>query len=70
MNKGKLSSKSRSWNIKNQKQKHDVNAKRLYYKNMTRTKQDHDKNMYPKLVLNKLKVLMWDSTFIIYPLGT
>jgi hypothetical protein len=32
---------------------HNVNAKGLYYKNVT----NHDKNMYPKLVLNKLKVM-------------
>ncbi len=42
---------------------HNVNAKGLYFKNMTRIKQDHDKYTYPKLVLNRLKV-MWDSTFI------
>ncbi len=52
--------------IKNSKAKtrcvHDVNAKVFYYKNMTKIKQDHDKDMYPKLVLNKLKVI-WDSTF-------
>ncbi len=35
---------------------HDVNAKKIYNKNMTRIEQDHDKNTYPKLVLNKLKV--------------
>jgi hypothetical protein len=27
---------------------HDVNAKKLYYKNMTRIKQGHDKDTYPK----------------------
>jgi hypothetical protein len=32
-----------------------MNAKGLYYKNMTRIEQDHDKNTYPKLLLNKLK---------------
>jgi hypothetical protein len=42
---------------------HDMNAKGFNYKNMTKSKQDHDKNMYPKLVLNKVKV-MWDFTFI------
>jgi hypothetical protein len=30
---------------------------------MTKTKHDHNKYMYPKLMLNKLKI-MWDSTFI------
>jgi hypothetical protein len=53
--------------IKNSKAKtqcvHDVNAKKIYYKNMTRTKQDHDKNTYSKLVLNRLKV-MGNSTSI------
>jgi hypothetical protein len=34
-----------------------MNAKGLYYKNMTRIKQDHDKYTYPKLVLNKLKIM-------------
>jgi hypothetical protein len=42
---------------------HDVNAKKLYYKNMKRTKQDHDKDTYPKLVWNRLKV-MKNSTSI------
>jgi len=41
---------------------HDVNAKKLSYKNMTRTK-GHDKDTYPKLVLNRLKV-MGNSTCI------
>jgi hypothetical protein len=36
---------------------HDVNAKRLCYKNMTITKQDHDKDTHLKLVLNKVKVM-------------
>jgi hypothetical protein len=40
-----------------------MNAKRLYYKNMTREKRDNDKDRYPKLVLNKLKIL-WDFTYI------
>jgi hypothetical protein len=30
---------------------------------MTKTEQDHNKYMYPKLMLNKLKI-MWDSTSI------
>jgi hypothetical protein len=42
---------------------HNVNAKIFNYKNMTITKQDYDKNIYPKLLLNILQV-MWDSTFI------
>jgi hypothetical protein len=41
----------------------DVNAKGFYYKNITKIEQDHDKYMYPKLVLNILKV-MSDSTSI------
>jgi hypothetical protein len=36
---------------------HDVNAKGIYSKNMTRTKQDHENNTYPKLGLNILKVM-------------
>jgi len=40
---------------------HDMNAKRFYYKNMTRIEQNHDKDTYPKLVLNKPKI-MCDST--------
>jgi len=36
---------------------HDMNAKRFYYKNMTRIEQNHDKNTYPKLVLNKPKIM-------------
>jgi len=42
---------------------HNVNAKNIYYKNMTRTKQDHDKYTNPKLMLNILQA-MWDSTSI------
>jgi hypothetical protein len=42
---------------------HDVNAKGLHHKNMTKIEQDHDKDTHSKLVLNKLKI-MWDSTFI------
>jgi hypothetical protein len=42
---------------------HDVNAKRFYNKKMARIEQDHDKNTYPKLVLNKLKI-KWNSTSI------
>jgi hypothetical protein len=42
---------------------HDVNARRLYYKNLTKNNNNHDKDMYQKLVLNILKV-MWDSTSI------
>jgi len=33
---------------------YNVNVKNIYYKNMTRTKQDHNKYTYPKLVLNIL----------------
>ncbi len=40
-----------------------MNAKGFNYKNMTRTKQGHVKNMYQKLMLNKLKI-MWAFTFI------
>ncbi len=36
---------------------HDMNAKRFSYKNMTRTEQDHNKDTYPKLVLNKMKIM-------------
>ncbi len=36
-------------------------CKKTLFRNMKITKQDHDKYTYPKLVLNKLKV-MWDST--------
>jgi hypothetical protein len=42
---------------------HDINAKGFYYINMTIIEQDHDKNTYPKLVLNRLKI-MWDFTSI------
>ncbi len=42
---------------------HNVNAKGLYYKTMTRIEQDHDKNTFQNLMLNKLKV-MWDFTSI------
>jgi hypothetical protein len=42
---------------------HDMNAKGFYYKNMTIIEQNHDKDTYPKLMLNGLK-LMWDFTFI------
>jgi hypothetical protein len=41
----------------------DVNAKGLYYKNMKKIEQDHDKNTYQELVLNKLNVIC-DSTSI------
>jgi hypothetical protein len=44
---------------------HDLNVKAFYSKNITRTEQDHDKNMYPELMLNILKI-MWDSTSISY----
>jgi hypothetical protein len=66
MNKGKLSFKSRLWNKKIKSKNmvcEDVNAKGLYYKNMIRTKQDHNKDTYSKLVSNRLNV-MCDSTFI------
>ncbi len=42
---------------------HDVNAKGLYYKNMKRKEQNHDKDTYLKLMLNRLKVI-WDFIFI------
>jgi len=42
---------------------HDMNVKGFYYKNMTRIEQNHDKDTYPKLVLNRLKII-WDSTSI------
>jgi hypothetical protein len=35
----------------------DKNLIKIDYKNETRTKQSCDKKMYPKLVLNKLKVI-------------
>jgi hypothetical protein len=56
----KSSSKFKSWNNKENKKMmcvHDVNTKKLYYKNMTKIEQNHNKNMYPKLMLNKLKVM-------------
>jgi hypothetical protein len=43
-------SKAKTWCV------YDVNARGLYYKNMAITNQDHNKNTYPKLILNKLKV--------------
>jgi hypothetical protein len=39
-------SKAKAWYV------HDVNAKGFYYKNMTKIEQDHDKDMYSKLMLN------------------
>jgi hypothetical protein len=67
MNRNKLSFKSKSWDkkikSKNTMCTHDVNAKWLYYKNLTRTKQGHDKDTYPKLMLNKMKI-MHNSTLI------
>jgi hypothetical protein len=53
MHESKPSSKSKSWN-----KKHNMNAKGLYFKTITRTKEDHNKNTYSKVVLNKLNV-MW-----------
>jgi hypothetical protein len=47
-------SKAKTWCV------HDVNAKIFYHKSMEKKNQDHDKNTYPKLMLNRLKV-MWDS---------
>jgi len=41
----------------------DVNAKGLYYKNMIKIEQDHNKDTYQKLVLNRLNV-MCNSTSI------
>jgi hypothetical protein len=35
----------------------DKNSTRCYYKNETEIEQDYNKNMYPKLVLNILKVM-------------
>jgi hypothetical protein len=43
MNKGKPDYKFRSWTLC----VHDLNGKGFYSKNMIRTKEDHDKNMYP-----------------------
>jgi hypothetical protein len=67
MSRKKPSFKSKSWNkkikSKNTMCMHDVNAKGLYYKNMTRKKQDHDKDTYSKLMLNKMKI-MHNSTLI------
>ncbi len=67
MNRSRPSFKSKSWNkkikSKNTMCTHDVNAKKIYYKNMTRTKQDHDKDTYPKLMLNKVKI-MYNFTLI------
>jgi hypothetical protein len=36
---------------------HDLNVKGFNSKNMTRIEQDHHKNMYPKLMLNILKIM-------------
>jgi hypothetical protein len=41
----------------------DKNSTRFYYKNETKIKQGCDKKTYPKLVLNRLKI-MGNSTFI------
>jgi hypothetical protein len=51
-----------SYGIKKSKAKmqcvHDLNVKKIfYYKDMTIIKQDHDKYMYLKLMLNRLKVM-------------
>jgi hypothetical protein len=43
--------KTKTWCV------HNVNAKGFYYKKVTKIWQDHDKHTYPKLVLNKLKVM-------------
>jgi hypothetical protein len=62
MNEGKFSlnpshgikkSKTKRWYV------HNVNAKDF----ITKTWQEHNKDTYPKLVLNKLKVI-WDFTSI------
>jgi len=37
------------------------NLTRFYYKEETKTKHDYDKKMYPKSVLNILKVMWWMS---------
>jgi hypothetical protein len=50
-------SKEKTWHV------HNVNAKWLYYKNLIKIQQDCDKNTYPKLMLNRLKVT-WHYTFI------
>jgi hypothetical protein len=66
MNEGIPNFKSKSWNSKSKaktQRMSNVNAKGFYNKNMIRIKQDHEKDMYPKLVLNIFKV-MWDSIFI------
>ncbi len=50
MNENKLSSKSILQNKKTKTKTlyvHDANAKGLYYKNMTKIEQDHDKFTYP-----------------------
>jgi hypothetical protein len=61
MNRSKPSFKSKSWNkkikSKNTMCTRDVNAKGLYYKNITIAKQDHDKDTYPKPMLNKVKIM-------------
>jgi len=43
--------KTRTWQVQNN------NSTRFYYKNETKIEQNYDKKTYPKLVLNKLKVL-------------
>jgi hypothetical protein len=49
-----------SWNKKSKAKTqcvHNVNAKGFYYKNMIRMEQDHERNMYSKLMLNIFKVM-------------
>ncbi len=65
-NKGKPNPKSRSWNKKTKTRTWHVwnnNPIRFYCKEEIKIKQGYDKKTYPKLVLNKLKV-MRNSTFI------
>ncbi len=64
-NKGKPSSKFRSWNKKHKKKWHVWNKNPIifYCKEEMKTIQSYDKKMYRKLLLNKLKV-MGSSTFI------
>jgi hypothetical protein len=62
-NKGRLSSKSRSWNKKN-KNKNTTSVNNILLQK--KKEQCYDKKTYPKLVLNKLKIVE-NSTFIYTP---
>jgi hypothetical protein len=50
-----------SYEIRKSKEKtqyvHNLNVKKLYYKNMITIEQNHNKDMLSKLVLNRLKVI-------------